>query len=88
MNLSLGSGAPGEPYNETYAGLLNFLTTTDTVVTISSGNSGYWSEHGNTGGYNYLDNPISRQTDPPALTPMPSPLPLQTTMALCAPPSR
>ena len=57
VNLSLGSGAPGEPYNETYAGLLNFLTTTDTVVTISSGNSGYWSEHGNTGGYNYLDNP-------------------------------
>lgn len=62
VNLSLGSGAPGEPYNETYAGLLNFLTTTDTVVTISSGNSGYWSEHGNTGGYNYLDNPYF-QTD-------------------------
>ncbi len=62
VNLSLGSGAPGEPYNETYADLLNFLTTTDTVVTISSGNSGYWSEHGNTGGYNYLDNP-QFQTD-------------------------
>lgn len=62
VNLSLGSGAPGEPKNETYADLLNFLTTTDTLVTISSGNSGYWSEHGNTGGYNYLDNPYF-QTD-------------------------
>ncbi len=57
VNLSLGSAAPGEPRNDTYAGLLNSLTETDTVVAISMGNNSYWAESGQTFGYPYLDNP-------------------------------
>ena len=38
VNLSLGSAAPGESVNETYAKLLDSLQDTDTVVVISAGN--------------------------------------------------
>ena len=44
VNLSLGSGNPGSSYNEAFADLLEFLETTDTVVVMSAGNSGFWAE--------------------------------------------
>ena len=44
VNLSLGSGTPGSSYNENFADLLEFLATTDTVVVMSAGNSGFWAE--------------------------------------------
>ncbi len=42
VNLSLGSGSSGFSFNPTYAELLDSLQQTDTVVTISSGNSYAW----------------------------------------------
>jgi len=42
VNLSLGSGSAGFSFNPTYAELLDSLQSTDTVVTISSGNSYAW----------------------------------------------
>ncbi len=53
VNLSLGSGNPGETYSETYGELLAYLTETDTVVVTSAGNSGYWAEETS---YGYLYN--------------------------------
>ena len=44
VNLSLGSGAPGTSENTMFADLLEFMATTDTVVVMSAGNSGYWAE--------------------------------------------
>ena len=44
VNLSLGSGSPGYSYNSTFAELLDFMATTDTVVVMSAGNSGNWAE--------------------------------------------
>ncbi|MBQ2921462.1 MAG: S8 family serine peptidase, partial [Oscillospiraceae bacterium] len=44
VNLSLGSGAPGTSSNTMFADLLEFMATTDTVVVMSAGNSGYWAE--------------------------------------------
>ena len=54
VNLSLGSGAPGFSDNYLFADLLDFMTTTDTVVVISAGNSGHWAESASTG-YLYND---------------------------------
>ena len=42
VNLSLGSGSAGFSFNPTYAALLDSLQQTDTVVTISAGNSYAW----------------------------------------------
>ena len=42
VNLSLGSGSSGFSFNHTYAELLASLQETDTVVTISAGNSYAW----------------------------------------------
>ena len=42
VNLSLGSGSSGFSFNATYADLLSSLQETDTVVTISAGNSYAW----------------------------------------------
>ena len=44
VNLSLGSGSPGYSENYLFADLLDYMATTDTVVVISAGNSGYWAE--------------------------------------------
>ena len=55
VNLSLGSAAPGETVNETYAGLLDSLQDTDTVVVISAGNSGSWADGATTSGFLYND---------------------------------
>lgn len=45
VNLSLGSTSTGEAYNDTYSDLLEYLTQTDTVVTISASNSGTWADY-------------------------------------------
>ncbi|MBQ7871905.1 MAG: S8 family serine peptidase, partial [Oscillospiraceae bacterium] len=45
VNLSLGSSAAGFSFNATYETLLDNLQNTDTVVTISAGNSYGWDEH-------------------------------------------
>ncbi|MBE6945098.1 MAG: hypothetical protein E7459_03300, partial [Ruminococcaceae bacterium] len=42
VNLSLGSAAPGFAYTDTYEELMNSLQQTDTVVTMSGGNSYHW----------------------------------------------
>ena len=46
INLSLGSSVAGRTYCEEpiYQDLFDRLETTDTVVAISAGNSGYWAE--------------------------------------------
>ncbi|MGM9639791.1 MAG: S8 family serine peptidase [Faecousia sp.] len=56
VNLSLGSNMPGDAYSDTYAELLDYLTTTDTVVVISAGNSSHWAARAATGGYLYNDD--------------------------------
>lgn len=45
VNLSLGSGNPGYTYSTEYQEILDALTETDTVVTISAGNSGAWADN-------------------------------------------
>lgn len=48
VNLSLGSGNPGTSRysgSEVYAAILEELVNSDTVVTMSAGNSGHWGEH-------------------------------------------
>ena len=45
VNLSLGSGSPGYSDSTLFPELLEYLATTDTVVVISAGNSGYWAEN-------------------------------------------
>ncbi|MCD7755075.1 MAG: S8 family serine peptidase, partial [Firmicutes bacterium] len=46
INLSLGSSSPGMTYSatEAYQAIMDQLAESDTVVTISAGNAGYWSE--------------------------------------------
>ena len=61
INLSLGSANPGLSFNRTYQAILDELANSDTVVTISSGNNGYWAENAATGGYLYADD-VSFQT--------------------------
>lgn len=48
VNLSLGSGNPGTSRfsgDAVYAEILEKLVQSDTVVTMSAGNSGHWGEH-------------------------------------------
>ena len=61
VNLSLGGGAPGYSRNPAFSELLDFLTTTDTVVVMSAGNSGNWAME-TSNGYLYNDG-VSFQTD-------------------------
>ena len=61
VNLSLGSGSPGFAENPLFEELLDFMTTTDTVVVMSAGNSGYWAAS-TTPGYLYSDG-VSFQTN-------------------------
>ena len=65
INLSLGSGNPGmsSSGDAVYETILDNITKSGTVVSISSGNSGYWAESANNGtGYLYGDD-VSFQTD-------------------------
>ena len=61
VNLSLGSGYPGYSRSTKFQELLDFLTTTDTVVVMSAGNSGHWAEE-TASGYLYNDG-VSFQTN-------------------------
>ena len=45
VNLSLGSGNPGFTTSELYQDVMDKLTETDTVVSVSAGNSGAWAEN-------------------------------------------
>ncbi len=49
VNLSLGSSSAGRSYSTTYGVLLDSLTDTDTVVTMSAGNNGAWADSELTG---------------------------------------
>ena len=44
VNLSLGSNAAGMAYSEELSGMLESLSNSGTVVTISAGNSGAWAD--------------------------------------------
>lgn len=58
VNLSLGSGNPGtsRPSEAEYQTILENITKSGTVVTMSAGNSGAWSENAQPTGYLYLDD--------------------------------
>ena len=56
INLSLGSAMGGMSTNSTYQKILEDITKSDTVVSISAGNYGYWAEIAATGGYLYSDD--------------------------------
>lgn len=45
INLSLGSASPGFATSVGYQDVMDELAETDTVVTISMGNTGMWAEH-------------------------------------------
>ena len=55
INLSLGSTAPGRGHhtNAQYQQIMDSLTRSGVVVTISAGNSGAWVENADNGGYLY-----------------------------------
>ena len=55
VNLSLGSSVAGASFNSHYADLLEYMTTTDTVVVASAGNAGSWAD-ASTFGYLYNDD--------------------------------
>ena len=55
VNLSLGSAMGGMSFTSTYQDLLNKLTESDTVVSVSAGNAGYWAENAESGSYLYSD---------------------------------
>ena len=55
VNLSLGTTMPGSPYTETFSELMQMMTHTDTVVTISAGNAYNWAR-ASTFGYLYHDD--------------------------------
>ena len=58
VNLSLGSAAPGMSlYSGSYDDILDAITQSDTVVSISMGNSGPWAEQArNATGLPYVDH--------------------------------
>ena len=64
VNLSLGSGNPGMTrVDSTYQDIMSSLVKSGVVVSISAGNSGYWSEAAENGlDYPYLDD-VSFQTN-------------------------
>jgi len=62
VNLSLGSGNPGDSTDPTYQDILDSLADSDTVVTISMGNSGTWSEQSNTPAGSLYNTDVSNQT--------------------------
>ena len=55
VNLSLGTTVPGSPHTDVYSGLMEMMTHTDTVVTISAGNAYNWAA-ASTFGYLYHDD--------------------------------
>ena len=55
VNLSMGTTMPGSPYTDTFNDLMELMTHTDTVVTISAGNASNWPV-ASTFGYLYHDD--------------------------------
>ena len=64
INLSLGSTSPGpsKARTEAYQKIFDDLENASSVVTVSSGNAGYWAENADPIGYLYSDG-VSMQTD-------------------------
>ena len=64
INLSLGSASPGpsKARTEAYQKIFDDLENASSVVTVSSGNAGYWAENAEPIGYLYSDG-VSMQTD-------------------------
>ena len=64
INLSLGSTSPGpsKARTEAYQKIFDDLENASSVVTVSSGNAGYWAENAEPIGYFYSDG-VSMQTD-------------------------
>jgi lactocepin len=64
INLSLGSSAAGfsTSADTVYQSIMESLSETDTVVSISAGNNSYWAENANPIGYLY-DDGINYATD-------------------------
>ena len=64
INLSLGSASPGpsKARTEAYQKIFDDLENASSVVTVSSGNAGYWAENADPIGYLYSDG-VSMQTD-------------------------
>ena len=55
VNLSLGSSVAGMAYDSAFSGMLESMSSSGTVVTISAGNNGAWSEN-TAGGALYSDD--------------------------------
>ena len=64
INLSLGSASPGpsKARTEAYQKSFDDLENASSVVTVSSGNAGYWAKNADPIGYLYSDG-VSMQTD-------------------------
>ena len=64
INLSLGSTSPGpsKARTEAYQKIFDDLENASSVVTVSSGNAGYWAKNADPIGYLYSDG-VSMQTD-------------------------
>ena len=64
INLSLGSASPGpsKARTEAYQKIFDDLENASSVVTVSSGNAGYWAKNADPIGYLYSDG-VSMQTD-------------------------
>ena len=60
VNLSLGSGTAGMAYNEAFSKMLESLSSSGTVLTISAGNNGAWAE--NTTATELYSNDVNFQT--------------------------
>ncbi len=63
INLSLGTAFPGftRIESDTYTEIFELLAQTDTVVTVSAGNVGYWAQEAQPAGLLYSDD-VSMQT--------------------------
>ena len=62
INLSLGTPMAGLSSNSLYQSVLDSLEESDTVVSISAGNAGYWGENAKSGSYLYAED-VNFQTD-------------------------
>ena len=83
VNLSLGSSSAGRSYTTTYAELFASILDTDTVITMSAGNNGGWSDNNLTGTGLNLTTDVRMQTGgSPGSIPTPLPLPPSPTRAL------
>ena len=62
VNLSLGSASAGRSYTTSYAELFESILHTDTVITMSAGNNGGWSDNNLTGTGLNLTSDVRMQT--------------------------